>query len=233
MPYAPRAPTVNAVILALAPPAPATLLSRTTSMPGSSFSLPARQSCPGAFLVPGSICAVCYADGRHRYRWTSVQHAQVARFQWTRAALAAGTFVPVLVGAIAARSEPYFRIHDSGDFFDPTYTLAWRDIARALPAVRFWAPTRSWAREGTLRPDTDPLLEALRSLAALPNVVIRPSALVLESPAPCVAGLAAGSTVTADPLRVTCPKSRTVPAHCGPCRVCWEEPSLPVTHLRH
>lgn len=214
-------------------PAPTTLLSRTTSMPGSSFSLPARQTCPGAFLANGSICAVCYADGRHRYRWTSVQRAQAARFAWTLWALEAGTFVPVLIGAIAARSERYVRIHDSGDFFHPAYALAWRDIARALPAVQFWAPTRSWAIAGRLRPAEDALLAALRTLAALPNVVIRPSALVLEDPPPVVAGLAAGSTVTADRARVTCPKSLTVPAHCGSCRVCWDAPAVPVTHLRH
>jgi len=214
-------------------PAPRTLLSQTTSMPGHSFSLPARASCPGAFLAPGSICAVCYADERHRYRWTSVQRTQAGRFAWTVGALATGTFVPVLVGAITARADRYFRIHDSGDFFHPVYAFAWRDIARALPEVRFWAPTRSWALAGHRRPDTDPLLTALRVLAALPNVVLRPSALLLEDPPPAVPGLAAGSTVTVDRARVTCPKSRTVPAHCGACRICWDAPELPVTHLRH
>lgn len=223
MPYSPRAPTA----------APATLLSRTSAMPGSSFSLPARQSCPGAFLGPGTICAICYADRRKRYGWNRVRAVQADRFAWTVSALALGTFVPVLVGAIAARSERYFRIHDSGDFFAPAYARAWRDIAHALPAVRFWSPTRSWAVAGNPRHPDDPLLRALVALAALPNVVIRPSALVLEDPPPIVPGLAAGSTVTADPARVTCPKSRTVPAHCGSCRVCWDTPAVPVSHLRH
>lgn len=233
MPYAPRAPTPALAPFTAPPPAPATLLSRTSAMPGSSFSLPARSTCPGATFGPGTICAVCYADRRKRYRWDCVRRVQADRFAWTVAALELGTFVPVLVGAIAARSERYFRIHDSGDFFAPAYALAWSAVADALQTVRFWAPTRSWATSGRLRPPDDPLLVALQLLAARPNVTLRPSALVLEDPPPIVPGLATGSTVTDDPARVTCPKSLAVPAHCGPCRQCWDAPLVPVTHLRH
>jgi hypothetical protein len=202
-------------------------------MPGGSFSLPARVTCPGALLAPGSVCAICYADRRKRYRWDAVRRVQAARFAWTVAALETGTFVPVLVGAIAARSERYFRIHDAGDFFAPAYALAWREIADSLPAVRFWAPTRSWAVGGQLRSPRDPLLRSLQILAARPNVTLRPSALFLEDPPPEAPGLACGTTVSAEIARVTCPKSLTVPAHCGACRRCWDEPLVPITHLRH
>lgn len=45
------------------------ILSETSAMPGSSFSLPARKTCPGSLLSPDSVCAACFADGRGRYRW--------------------------------------------------------------------------------------------------------------------------------------------------------------------
>lgn len=35
------------------------------------------------------------------------------------------------------------RIHVSGDFFNATYFLAWCDVARARPGVRFYAYTKS------------------------------------------------------------------------------------------
>ena len=209
------------------------ILSETSTMPGSSFSLPARRTCPGALFGPNTVCSACYADGRHRYRWRAVQDAQSRRFAWTLEALAAGRFVAVVADRIASRAEPYFRLHDAGDFFSPPYIEAWRQIARALPDVSFWAPTRSWAVAGQRRPDSDPLLASLRRLAALSNVIVRPSALYIDDPPPTVSGLASGSAVTTDRSQTTCQKTLRVPSACGPCRRCWDEPLVPVTYLRH
>jgi hypothetical protein len=42
----------------------------------------------------------------------------------------------------------YFRIHDSGDFFNPDYLKAWKDVANNFRTgkdrITFWAPTRCW-----------------------------------------------------------------------------------------
>jgi len=209
------------------------ILSETSAMPGSSYSLPARSTCPGAILEPNSVCSTCYADGRKRYRWRAVQEAQARRLAWTLDALASGRFVAVVADRIASRSERHFRLHDAGDFFSPDYVDAWRQIAHALPEVSFWAPTRSWAIHGACRTDDDPLLASLRLFAQLPNVVVRPSALFVGDPPSTVPGLAAGSTVTTDPALATCPKSLVTPAACGTCRLCWEAPLVPVTYLRH
>lgn len=209
------------------------LLTRTSAMPAASFSLPARTTCPGAALRPGSVCGACYADNRGRYRWPTVRDAQARRLAWTTEALSTGRFAPTLIGHIAALGEPYFRLHDAGDFFSAAYVEAWATTVAALPGVRFWAPTHSWAIRGHPRPDGDPLLVALRRLAALPNITVRPSAVSVGDPPPVVPGLSAGSAVTADPLAATCPKSLRRPAHCGPCRRCWDEPLVPVTYLKH
>ncbi len=202
-------------------------------MPGSSFSLPARRTCPGAWFAPDAVCAACYADGRKRYRFSGVRHAQERRLRWTLSALAAGSFIPILVDLIGCTSERYFRLHDSGDFFSTAYVRAWREIALALPAVLFWAPTRSWAVQGRCRSDDDPLLASIRDLALLPNVTVRPSALRIDGAPPEVRGLSAGTTVTVDHARATCPKFLRVPPSCGLCRRCWNEPQLTVTYLKH
>lgn len=53
-------------------------------------------------------------------------------------------------------AEPYFRIHTGGEFFDVSYTKAWRKAIIAYPTVRFWAYTRSLF--------TVPLLQDLENL---------------------------------------------------------------------
>jgi len=209
------------------------VLTKTSAMPVSSFGLPARTTCPGAVFRPGSVCAACYADDRGRYSFPTVKEAQARRLKWTTQALADGSFAPTMIAHISRRSEPYFRIHDSGDFFSTTYVEAWITIARALPVVRFWAPTHSWAIQGRRRPDGDPLLEALRRLDALPNVTVRPSARFIGDCPPVIPGLSAGSAVTTDPSTANCPKSLRTPSNCGLCRRCWDEPLVPVTYLKH
>ena len=209
------------------------ILTQTSTMPGSSFSLPARRTCPGMLDAPSSVCTFCYADDRKRYRWSCVKRSQAERFAWTLEALRTGSFVPVLVGHILARRDRFIRLHDSGDFFAPAYVDAWADVVRALPHVSFWAPTHSWAERGQLRNDADPLMVSLRSLAALSNITVRPSALFLGDEPPVIPGLAAGSTVTIDRFRTTCPKYLRHPPFCGDCRSCWDSPSLPVTYLKH
>lgn len=210
-----------------------TILTKTSAMPVSSFSLPARTTCPGAVFRPSSVCAACYADNRGRYRFPTVKNAQALRLTWTTQALATGSFGPTLIAHISSRSQPHFRIHDSGDFFSAAYVEAWITIAAALPRVRFWAPTHSWAIQGRRRPDGDPLLEALRRLNALPNVTVRPSARLLGDAPPVIPGLSAGSAVTTDHASATCPKSLRTPSNCGPCRQCWDEPLVHVTYLKH
>jgi hypothetical protein len=143
-------------------------------------------------------------------------------------------WVSVMVQAIV--NEEYFRIHDSGDFFNPRYVKAWIMVCKALPATKFWAPTRAWqGGVSGLLPVYDPLLNALRELAALPNITVRPSALDFGDYAPVVAGLHAGSSAdNPDVFRAyQCPAKEKYEGHCGPCRHCWDNKSVPVNYPKH
>jgi hypothetical protein len=65
--------------------------------------------------------------------------------------------------------QRFFRIHDSGDFFDREYFRQWKMIADRLPDITFWAPTRIWA--------TSWGIDTVNTVNADPrNFIIRPSA---------------------------------------------------------
>lgn len=198
------------------------LLSRTEKMPGPSWAIPAGAACPFMVIGPGTICGtICYAT---RGRYTDAVHARAlwARFEWARTSMQTDygidEFVAVMVRAIAATGSEWFRIHDAGDFFSEQYTRAWQRVAAALPSVHFWGPTRSWQA---------PWVAALVELNALPNVTIRPSAILIDAAPPVVAGLAAGTAVSATTW--DCPAAENA-GRCGDCRRCWTVPEQPTTY---
>jgi hypothetical protein len=56
------------------------------------------------------------------------------------------TFVSRITSELAKvkkNKQIYVRIHDSGDFYSPTYFAKWLEIARLNPSVRFYAYTKS------------------------------------------------------------------------------------------
>lgn len=176
----------------------------------------------------------------------SVQMAQAERYEWTQRCLMTADgrdyWVAYMTAAIAfyqtKRSKydyRYFRIHDSGDMFSREYVEMWARVATNLPGVRFWAPTRSWnvdkpglsllARARILRTS-----DALRELASLPNVTVRPSALWFDFPAPHITGLHAGTG--ARRTGWTCP-SHANGNTCGTCRTCWIDKETEVYYHVH
>jgi hypothetical protein len=209
------------------------LLSDPDKMPGKSYGLPAHLSCPREF---GTICKNCYAS-KGCYCWKGPKAAQMARFKWTiecmRTDAGMDLWVATMVQALV--KETYFRIHDSGDFFNVRYAMAWLRVCKALPATKFWAPTRAWqGGKSGLLPVFDPLMNVLRQMAALPNVTLRPSALDFGDLPPVVPGLHAGSTADNSSDSVyQCPAKALYDGHCGPCRHCWDNKSESVNYPKH
>lgn len=209
------------------------VLTCTSKMPGPSFSLPAGRACPNAH---GEICDECYAK-KGCYQYTSTMRAQEARFSWVRDCMKSDIgrlhFINTMIAAIEASGVEYFRIHDSGDFFNLQYVECWIEIARALDTVMFWAPTREYQMKNPLFNilGGNSRLGALRRLAALPNVTVRPSALSIGQDAPHVDGLHAGSAV-GNENAWQCP-ARSQGGKCGDCRHCWSRKSSPVSYPLH
>jgi len=202
------------------------------------------------------VCRSCYAlDGNYRY--PSKQVNDLMHTAWTRYELAQGG--PARLGTALAFAiqhvnltrpegfQPYFRIHDAGDFYSAEYLEAWVACASMMTHMRFWAPTRQWVFTKWL-----PLLRSAeeRVRAAGGWLVIRPSVLRIGDPVPMIAGLSAGSGVSAeDPCAWVCPVyNNIVPkvqadgsvtygeaGACleASCTMCWDQPAIPVSYGAH
>jgi hypothetical protein len=190
------------------------------------------------------ICDACYAGKGNYARLDSVQIYQVIRKIWADRALARGTFVTELGGAMSSllsneslmganlASSQHFRIHDSGDFYSIEYMIAWFEVCRQMPNVSFWAPTRMWV---------DPEWRAAMRMYKPSNLSLRPSALVYGQLAPLVQGLDAGSTSSRDSLMNAqdchwdCPAYLSLEGSCASagCRTCWDRPDVPVNYKVH
>jgi hypothetical protein len=217
-------------------------LSAPSKMPSYGWGIPAMLTCPGAKLSirehgDDAVCNECYATGGF-YLMPSVQSQQLARRAWIARSLASddgaefvATMVTMIAKSVSKTGEPYFRGHDSGDFYSVAYIGAWQRICEALPHVRFWFPTRSHIVAN--------LLPALQRLASLPNVIVRPSATRLDEPAPIVPGLSAGTSVRRSrtlPIagQPDCPATTGTPeCNAHGCRRCWDEPAVALTYVEH
>ena len=194
-------------------------LGKPSKMPGYTTSLPATACKVGAKLakVAGSVCSSCYAM-KGNYRFPVVVAGLHRRLdalnnpQWVEGMVK-------LVGHYTDENDPYFRIHDSGDFQSVEHVLNWVEVARALPWVKMWAPTREIQ-----------MLTLARAMAG-----DWPDNLVIRVSAPMV-----GSALDIDMLTssVDYEDSQQCPAptqgnECGDCRACWNRDVSNVNYHKH
>ena len=123
-------------------------LSQPSKMPGFAYGLPAKACIIGA--IPrkkiGSVCSKCYAL-KGMYVFPCVQKAQYRRLaivqfdvrEWANGMAKIIHFKYRNKVGPAAR---VFRWHDSGDLQSVEHLAAIVEIARVLPDIRFWLPTR-------------------------------------------------------------------------------------------
>jgi hypothetical protein len=108
------------------------------------FSIPAgndkksgKITCPFA----GSCLKLCYAK-RGMYRFGNVERALTKRYEASKQDNFVQTITDELT-KVKKDKQIYVRIHDSGDFYSPTYFAKWLEIAKNNPSVRFYAYTKS------------------------------------------------------------------------------------------
>ena len=188
-----------------------------------SWSLPSGPGyCAGFSWEKDSVCRSCYAHQGH-YLWGHVQRAQQIRWQWWRNA-SRQERVQVLSIAIQKRTKknPYFRVFDSGDFWEVEDVYTWTEIARACPETRFWVSTRVW-RSGLFH-------EALTELHRLPNVCVRLSGLEIDQPRvpPYLSAFPQAHVSSTGP---GCPKQTHGSCQAAACRICWDK-TVPTVEYR-
>ena len=117
---------------------------RTSKMPGLSYSLPAWECKTGSKLrkVKDSVCASCYALKGNYTRYPAIKAAQYRRLEAMKH--------PAWVTAMAAviKRQKWFRWHDAGDVQDQQHLQKIFEICRLTPETRHWLPTReAWIKD--------------------------------------------------------------------------------------
>lgn len=192
-------------------------LGKPSKMPGWSTALPAAACKTGAKLakIPGSVCSSCYAlkgnylfpnvKASHELRLSALEHPR-----WVDGMV-------TLVGHYTDPMDPYFRIHDSGDFQSVPHILNWIEVARRLPWVKFWAPTKE---PGMVK-------RAIRMIGGArnwpDNLTVRVSVFMVGDAPPkaWVDSFGLTSTVSWDDSPDQCP-AYGQGGRCLDCRACWD-----------
>lgn len=119
-------------------------LSKTSKMPGYSYSIDARACITGSKLRkdPNSPCSKCYAL-KGRYLFSNVRNALTRRLDATKEKGWCNAMIITLMGRIK-KDTPYFRWFDSGDLQGKRMLSDIEKIALRMPWVNFWLPSQEY-----------------------------------------------------------------------------------------
>ena len=197
-------------------------LSKPSKMPGFAYSTPAKRCQIGMKMrgVVGSMCAFCYAL-KGRYVFPNVVKAMERRF----ASLTNDLWVDAMTYLIGKVKNPHFRWHDSGDLQGVWHIEKIVKIAKNLPNISFWLPTREYAFVSTY-------IEQGGEVPA--NLTIRLSALMMDGPAPVGIAQRLGLCVSGASKvgNFNCPSSKQG-NKCGDCRKCWDKNEFAIDYKKH
>jgi hypothetical protein len=189
-------------------------LTRTSKMPGLSYSLPAWACQTGAKLrkIPTSPCFGCYAFKNNYIRYPAIKAAQYRRLdainhsQWTRAM------------AVQIKNQKYFRWHDAGDIQSVEHLRKIFEVCRLTPDTHHWLPTQERQYILAVNPDEVP-----------DNLIIRLSGSRVDGPAP-KAWPHTSSVVTDGTASCPAPSQG---GKCLDCRACWNKSVANVSYGKH
>ena len=186
-------------------------LTRTSKMPGLSYSLPAWECKTGSKLrkVKGSVCASCYALKGNYTRYKAIKAAQYVRLK----AIEDSRWIEAMTAQV--KRSTYFRWHDAGDVQDLNHLNKIYEVCKLTPTKKHWMPTReAWIKD---------------HLQDKPNnLVIRFSAPMVDQRAP--ASWPNSSEVVNSNASCPAPKQNN---ECRDCRQCWDASIKTVSYGKH
>ena len=185
-------------------------MTRTSKMPGLSYSLPAWECKTGSKLrkVPGSVCASCYALKGNYTRYPEIKRAQYVRLQALKH--------PLWVDAMTAqvKRQKYFRWHDAGDVQDLDHLNKIYEVCRLTPDTKHWMPTReAWIKDHLDSKPDNLVIRFSPPMIGQRNESWPNSSLVVTENATCPAPAQGGK--------------------CGSCRQCWDPEVKIVSYGKH
>ena len=113
-------------------------MTRTSKMPGLSYSLPAWECQTGSKLrkVEGTPCFGCYALKGNYIRYPAIKKAQYKRL----ASLVHDSWVMAMVAQV--KRQKWFRWHDAGDVQSVDHMKKIFEVCRLTPGTSHWLPTQ-------------------------------------------------------------------------------------------
>ena len=190
-------------------------LTRTSKMPGLSYSLPAWECKTGSKLrkIKGSVCASCYALKGNYTRYKAIKAAQYVRLE----ALKKDKWIAAMVAQIIR--QKYFRWHDAGDIQSMEHLYKIFRVCELTPETKHWMPTREAQFLKTIWPEEVPK-----------NLIIRMSSHMVDQPP--VKFWPWTSTVISGQGQASCPAPKQNNS-CGDCRACWDRSIANVSYGKH
>ena len=185
-------------------------LTRTSKMPGLSYSLPAWQCKTGSKLrkIKGSVCASCYALKGNYTRYKAIKAAQYVRLDSLKNSL----WVAAMVAQI--NRQKYFRWHDAGDIQDLDHLNKIFEVCKLTPQTKHWMPTReAWVKDHLVRAPKNLVIRFSPPMIGQENTTWPNSSMVVEKDATCPAPSQGNS--------------------CGDCRACWDPKVKVVSYGKH
>ena len=183
---------------------------RTSKMPGLSYSLPAWACKTGQKLakIPGTPCYGCYAMRGNYTRYPAIKRAQYRRLEAMKH--------PDWVTAMAAviKRQKWFRWHDAGDVQDQQHLNKIFEICRLTPDTNHWLPTReAWIKDHLASKPDNLVIRFSPPMMGQRNDTWPNSSMVVETGATCPAPSQGGK--------------------CGSCRQCWDSSIKVVSYGKH
>ena len=185
-------------------------MTRTSKMPGLSYSLPAWECKTGSKLrkIKNSVCSMCYALKGNYTRYKAIKAAQYVRLKslqnelWTKAMVAQIT------------RQKYFRWHDAGDVQDEDHLMKIYAVCKLTPHVKHWMPTReAWVKDHLHYKPDNLVIRFSPPMIGQENTTWPNSSMVVLKDASCPAPSQGNS--------------------CGDCRACWDPSVKVVSYGKH
>jgi len=190
-------------------------MTRTSKMPGLSYSLPAWECQVGSRLraVKGSVCSGCYALKGNYTRYPAIKKAQYYRLQ----SLRHPQWIPAMVAQI--KRQKYFRWHDAGDLQSVQHLKNIFEVCKLTPSVKHWLPTREVKYTSLM----DPAIVPTNLKIIISDHMIDQERGVLSWP--YTSGVSTNGAAT-------CP-APSQGGKCKSCRACWDRDVTRVVYGKH
>ena len=188
-------------------------MTRTSKMPGLSYSLPAWECQTGSKLrkVKGTPCYNCYALKGNYIRYPAIKKAQYYRLD----SLVHDSWVTAMVAQI--KRQKWFRWHDAGDLQSVNHLRKIFEVCKLTPGTRHWLPTQERQYLLAVSPEEVP-----------DNLVIRLSGSKVNGVAPSCWT----HTSTVVTKGASCP-APSQGGKCKECRACWTKSVKNVSYGKH